>query len=444
MYILSTFILLFAHLAFGQGPKMPPHFYAQGKKIVFINIIKANYTIQYNVKSKTASVQSTLFFNISEKGYPAFDLVPKASAYLESEPINILSIRDPHDQSKFKFFNKELSSGHYTITLYSKITENIKFERESVSSAFWMSDLASRKYLEQYLPTSFEYDQIQMEFTLKIIGTNKEHELFTNGKLTKIKKNLFQVKYPDYFTSSSIYFHLIPKNKYPSVQFSYQSISGTTFPITIYAKKDSHLKKMKLKTLKILPTLEKDFGPWGHPSLIIYNSGYGGMEYSGATITSSSALAHELTHSYFARGVMPVNGNSGWIDEAIASWRDLRKPTLERPNFQGSNMGNHSPYKRSTDTMAYVEGASFMSYLNFKLQDQGGLGIFLKQAYSLWLHQSITTQDFLLRLNSFGPYNFSDDFDRYIFGKKGITPPPSKRENPYHPRLTKEQLIKLL
>ena len=74
--------------------------------------------------------------------------------------------------------------------------------------------------------------------------------------------------------------------------------------------------------------LEQTYGPYPHEALLIYCTGNisGGMEYAGATMTSLEALGHEITHSWFARGVMPANGNAGWIDEAIARWRDRGYP----------------------------------------------------------------------------------------------------------------------
>jgi hypothetical protein len=63
------------------------------------------------------------------------------------------------------------------------------------------------------------------------------------------------------------------------------------------------------------------------------------MEYCGATMTDPGALGHELTHSWFARGVMPANGNTGWIDEAVASWRDDGYPRASRaPNRSAVNL----------------------------------------------------------------------------------------------------------
>ena len=60
------------------------------------------------------------------------------------------------------------------------------------------------------------------------------------------------------------------------------------------------------RTLEFLAELEADYGAYTHDSMTVYIAGRGGMEHCGATITSMSALGHEITHSWFARGVMPA------------------------------------------------------------------------------------------------------------------------------------------
>ncbi len=95
-------------------------------------------------------------------------------------------------------------------------------------------------------------------------------------------------------------------------------------------------------------------------------------------MTDTGALGHELTHSYFARGIMPANGNAGWIDEALASWRDNRYP--RSTSISGTaNMAGRPGYTRFTDYAAYSYGARFMAYLDGKFAAQGGLKTYLRK-----------------------------------------------------------------
>src|SRR5690606_31939202 len=111
-------------------------------------------------------------------------------------------------------------------------------------------------------------------------------------------------------------------------QKEFQSLDGRSLPVTVYMKKIwSYFSAPSVyldRAIEVLTELESDYGAFPHSGMLIYASPafQGGMEYAGATITNFKALAHEITHSYFGRGLMPANGNAAWIDEALASWRD--------------------------------------------------------------------------------------------------------------------------
>ena len=171
--------------------------------------------------------------------------------------------------------------------------------------------------------------------------------------------------------------------------------------------------------------------------------GTGGMEHSGATQTSFGALDHEMLHSYFAKGIMPANGASGWIDEAIASWRDKGYPRLPTPGFGGSNIGGHSPYKRNTDDRSYGLGSAFMGYLDWRLQNMGGLKAFLKGYFAAYKHQVITTEHFKNNLEFFSGLVLSTEFDTFILGKSHSDTFESE-ENPVHKAMSKDDLLNLL
>ncbi len=439
-------IIFFQALAFAGTEKAPENFKVGDSLAVFVDFHSANYEITYDVQNKTATAVTTIKFYMPVFGKPIFDLVPDGTAKIFGRKVALIDIEDPDQESEMKMIDRNIKAGNHTVVIYNRIDDNINFSFNAVASAFWMSDLSDRSYLEQYIPTNIEYDQYKMHLTVKVVGTDKRHEIFTNGQQRVVSKNHFEIDYPEYFTSSSLYFHMTKKDKYPSTHFTYKSIDGRDIPVVIYTRFAFKLNSLKEDTIKVLTELEGKFGPWGHPSLTIYNSGSGGMEYAGATITSKSALGHELTHSYFARGVMPVNGNSGWMDEAIASWRDEGYKSVSAPYFTSTTMAAHSQYRRTTDRKAYAQGANFMAYLNHELQRQGGLRSFLEKIFAKWLHSNITTKDFEKELEQFSGRNFSAEFNQYIYGSANVNTESEKAvmENPYHPRLTKQQLFELL
>ena len=434
--------------AFANTHFAPDNFMHDGKKAVFVDFINVETTIEYNIDTKKALAQTIIEFVMPEAGQPIFDLKADViSAKLNANDVATKLVSDPDNATKYQLVLSQLEAGTHKLEIQNEVSTNIDFGKTSVQSAFWMSDLSDRKYIEQYIPTNIEYDQYQLNLEIKIIATTKlaDHEVFTNGFLTQKSKNHYKISFPEYFTTSSFYFHLSKKDKFERENFRYESISGNSFPVVIYANSSWSLASAKKKTIQTLDELEAKLGAWSHPSLTIYIAGSGGMEHSGATITSTWALAHEITHSYFARGVMPADGNSGWLDEAIASWRDDGYQTSKRPNFSSTSMANHSQYQRTTDRKAYEEGAEFMAFLNHRLQTQGGLISFLNSVYKQYVHKNITTQLFKKELELFSGEDFTKEFNQYIFGKALEKDDHlHSKDNPYHPKLTKEELFNLL
>ena len=454
MKYFSTLLALFSLAAIADMDKAPQAFPSEHGKAVFVDFERSMHYLVYDASTEKAKVSSTIVFNQNEEGFPIFDLVEEPTlATIDGEPVEVALVKDPDGQTKLRLVKKNLTPGEHILVVENRIKANTEFTLGKVASGFWMSDLSDRQYVEQYIPSNLEYDRYKISFDVKVLNSNHEHEIFTNGNSAKIGSNHFAVVFPEYFTASSVYFHLTEKNRFEKRHFDFTSKNGARIPIVAYTRWSWNLSNIESKVREILAELEQKFGAWGHPSLTIYLAGSGGMEHSGATITSLRALGHELTHSYFARGVMPINGSSGWIDEAIASWRDDGYPSREKPFYSSAQMAGYSQYRRYTDRKAYTEGASFMAYLNDKLSVHGGLSSFLSNLYDNYLHQSISTQIFERELNAFSGINFSEDFGRYIYGLNEEVSAKSRfghkhhmqdKENPYHPKLTKQQLLDLL
>lgn len=440
--------ILLTSFAFSNIQKAPENFNTKKDKAVFADFINQITEIKYDIRSKEVLSTSRIKLQIFEEGKILFDLKSNVlEAKINGVLVNTHLINSPGNVTSYNIVDKVLAPGIYELSIKNKITNNISFSRNSVQSAFWMSDLNDRRYLENYIPSNLEYDQYQLNLNISVIGKNiSSHEVFTNGELSNLKKNQFQIKFPKTYSPSSYYMHLSSANKFKKIEFSYKSINKKVIPITIYSRNEWRLNRAKAKTLTTLKELERKLGPWEHKSFIAYIAGRGGMEHSGATITSMSALEHEITHSYFARGVMPSDGNSGWLDEAIASWRDKGYKSVRLPSFNSSNMSGQSQYKRTTDRRAYKEGAEFMAFLNSELKNDGGLIVFLSYIYKKYVHKKINTKLFLSELNSFSGRDYTTEFNQYIFGISNVNSKESKvdHENPFHPKLTKKELLQLL
>ena len=452
-------LILFSFNSYANMELAPKDFMYGGKKAVFVDFISAEYDLQYDTKNMDTNVTTQITFIQQTSGHPLFDLksIP-LSVSVNGESTSQKLISPPGGVTVVRMINKELPAGTHTLSIQSKLTSGVRFSSKknssqwnNVSSAFFIRDLRDRMLLERYLPTNFEYDSYKMILNVEVTGTKRWHSLFANGNVTKLSENRYRVEYPSYYVSSSVFFHLVPINKFVRWYLTYPSIDGRNIPVTIYSSYRFYNKMLKTKAWNVMAELEKDYGPWPHDQLIIYGTGIrGGMEYAGATETSIVSLGHELQHSYFAKGIHPANGNAGWLDEAIASWRDKGHQSLERPFYSSANLGAQNSYTRKTDKRSYEYGRSFMGYLDYQLKAAGvndGLKDYLRFLVQTRMHTSITTEIFKSELESFSGLNFDADFFQYIYGGQSQnmkTHHHSAEENPHHPIISEEELESIL
>ena len=331
-FLLSLLILSATSLCLANDlERAPQNFSYKNSQAVFIDIKTIEVSYLFDVESRKITADAQIIFNMPEQGYPVFDLVPditKMSFAGTDLDINLLDeITDPDEQSKFRVLNLEMfASENNKLSLSFEITDRDLFDFTSndVKIGFFMSDLATngRGFYERYGPTNLEYDQIKFIFDIEVIGTEAEHEVFANAQMNKMGFNKWRLEYPDYFTTSSLYFHLFEKGRFIVKREEFQ-LKEKTIPLAIYSSTESRVNKAMKSSKEFLIELENDYGPYPHDHFVVYvTSSGGGMEYSGATMTSLRALGHEITHFWFARSLMPSRANSGWVDEAIASWRD--------------------------------------------------------------------------------------------------------------------------
>lgn len=441
MRSLLSFVLL---LSFGVThasdlDRAPAAFSFASGKAIFVDWTSATYEITYDVAARQAMVLSTIKFMAPSVGRPVFDLVVDPTALkLDGQSVSAETIALPENASRVRVLMSDVSAGEHTLEITSSITKLLEWDGVGVRSAFWTTDLNDRGYLEQYLPANLEYDRVAMKFLVTVNGAQKTQRIYTNGVVSVLGENKFSIVYPDYFTSSSLFFHTAPEGAMTEKSFTFRSIDGRDLPVVIYRKPgmfggdEATLERLKRSTIAVLTELESDYGPFLHPSVTIYNAGSGGMEYCGATMTDAGALGHELTHSYFARGIMPANGNAGWIDEALASWRDSDYPRAT--SISGTaNMAGRPGYTRFTDYAAYSYGMRFMSYLDGKFADQGGLKSLLRKLVDEKSFTPFFTEDFIEWAEGHYRMDLKSEFRR-VYGGKSTT--QADAPHPLHQKMS--------
>jgi hypothetical protein len=139
---------------------------------------------------------------------------------------------------------------------------------------------------------------------------------------------------------------------------------------------------------------------------------------------------------------MPANGNSGWLDEALASWRDVgysRATSLDG----SSGMSSHPYYTRTTDKAAYTFGKRFMGLLDGKIQSKGGLKPFLRYMVERHTFAPLFVEEFIQEMNKFYGVSFDADFKRYTYSSRKMSIDKGI-ENPIHRKMSIKELAKFL
>ena len=410
----------------------PPFINNNGDQIVFVHFTRAKYRLEFDAETCVASAFSEIRFTATTPGLAAISInQPVKSACLNGEGVELHDQVSPNGQASFKILSKCVSPGTHVLTMTSEITapgpygDPVTWSPDTghLDCVFNMSDLrrSDGGYLEAFLPSNHNFDHFRMSISAKIRNSSVIHSLFSNGIARRCDSEHWQVDYPAYFTSSCPWFHLGPADKYQSIQDEFSSLDGRSIPILIYTQSrrraDRLLQKFLWSTRVILDELESDFGPFPHGSVTVYatGKGKGGMEYAGATATGLKSLRHELNHSYFARSIIPANGDAGWIDEAIACWGDIGYLRSRHPPVRGANMGRRSEYMRTTSDEAYSVGRDFLAHLDYVLRERGGLKPFLLSYATRKRHQSVTTEEFQELVEDYYGASLEQLFTAYVY-----------------------------
>ena len=419
----------------------PPSFTDKdGRKVVFVDFTEARYRLEFDARAKKAAAFSEITFLCDAEGHPALSLNQRyKSASLDGQSVKL---EDPMCQDKkglFKILSRPVKPGSHVLTVESRLRRKGPYGHPvrwrsrltGVECIFNMSDgkLKSGGYLEAFLPSNYNFDRFRMSLSVTIRNYGTKHSVYSNGAIKSLAGEQWRIEFPSYFTSACPWFHLAPSHEFQSLEDTFASSDGRIVPIVVYTNaewqdEDIDLERFMLKTKTILHDLESDFGPFPHGSVTVFaREGVepSGMEYAGAAATNMDALRHELDHSYFARSIMPADGNAGWVDEAIAVWGDEGYLSREKKPKNGVNMGARSPYVRITSQASYEMGSQFLAHLDHVLRERHGpkrgLKSFLREYARTKRHQSVTAIEFQELLEDYHGESLQELFDAYVYSQ---------------------------
>jgi hypothetical protein len=400
----------------------PPPLMVEGNIAVPIEAHSLELVFEVDASHQRATGHGKLLFSLPQSGRPLLDLVPRPSQLglngQQIPPQKLRAVVPPDESTPLRMLDEHLEAGEHELEIEYPVRDaTVQFGNGGARLGLFMTDLEQRGYLERHAPANLEFDQLRLIVEVRVSGNTSTHQVFSNGRVSHDGSNTWQVLYPDYFTCSSCYLHLT--NRPLHIREDLFVGQERQVPITSYGEHLGDVEQALQNASVFLRELEETFGPYPHESLLVYCTGdiSGGMEYAGATMTDLPSLGHEITHSWFARGVMPANGNAGWIDEAIARWRDQGYPrATAMPVRSPVNLAGFSPYRRHTPIESYVLGSRLLSELD-QLFNPNGLRPLLALLFREKQRQVITTQFFQTFLEQQTGISLGAIFDRYIYGK---------------------------
>jgi hypothetical protein len=414
-----------------------------------MDIIQQRLVMTFDPVNQTVKGHSVIKFRVKKTGRPYFELQSTVNhVTLDSVSTSATSIKDPDGQNQnYLSIDLEVTPDnlHEVEFDYQLPSGRVSFADGGVKFLTDMTDL-NGKFFEYWGPVGFEGDAFVMDLELKVENSTSAHALYTNGKVLSATADAWNISFPQYYSKSSFYIHLTNLTGLTSKKIVYQGLTKE-IPVEVYGANATLVSSAVAQLPKLFKELEGDYGAYPHEKFIAYmNERSGGMEYVGATITSLGSLDHELLHSWFGRSVIPADGRSGWIDEAIASWRDYgytKATTLL--GRTPTNLANYSPYRKSTPTNSYVDGRGLLSELDLKFAKIGGLKPIMKAFFERYKNKIMTNEEFWQYLETQTTFDLSAFSVRYAIGEAEETPQdPSEPVDSKHPTpLTEEEILSL-
>jgi hypothetical protein len=292
-----------------------------------------------------------------------------------------------------------------------------------------MADLYAGRYLEAWFPANLPFDHFPFTLELVITGTAVPHTVVTNGDVATRGTNRRLIRFPGWFTSMSPLIELHAADMVRTASMTTR-LPISERPITISATKfidgDEDLTASLPRIAALLSEQERRFGEFSGTSYVCFFHGTsGGMEYGHATTTSTSALRHEVIHSWFARGLTPASQADGWWDEGFTRYLETDERTeqldLGAPPVE---LCSRRPFQRTTSARSYEDGSRVFRGIA-ALVGREGLQVAMRELYRARHGTSISTPMLESHLiASTGAVSLIDVFHRFVYGFGDDEPSP--------------------
>lgn len=442
---------------------MLPSVDIDGMRAVPVRIERLDATVVLDCARRTATADATMTYVTGrEHGHPLLDLrLPIEACHLDGRPLSPTRIA-AHDvgegaDSTVRVLDTAQSPG----TVHTlRMRYRLRAARTALPGTHppilewcpgpgvrWglgMSDLVAGRYLEAWFPATLPFDHFDFRLDLRITGTRMHHTFLTNAVAVRAGPGRWVARFPPRTTSMSPMLELRPTEDVVVRARRFRSPTlGRATEVRVAAAPAAgiDLDEQLPRLIALLTHSESEFGPLPDPRyLAVFHNGSGGMEYDQACTTSTTALAHEVLHAWFGRGLAPTTSSDAWWDEGFVTFRcEGAVPVPFDFELQPVCLCTRRPFQRTTPTAAYTAGAVFFHGLAALLGPHE-LTRTMRNLYRTGRGESMSTEQLEAALiAASGHPAVVDAFHRFVYGFPDPREPIRLRVRsvaPGHTRLT--------
>jgi len=418
----------------------PPPKTVDGILAVPIDIQRVTAALEFDGATSTGAGDATVEFTVGPSGgNPIFDLRQTITAsWLDGAPFPVAKLAH-HDfgggpQAELRVLESPLAAGSAHVL---RVTYGLGPPQASTAGSylpaiawspgprltfnFGFTDLGPGRYLEAWVPANLLFDQLELLLDLRLRNTAIPHTVITNGALSATGPSSWRVSFPGRFTAFSPLLELRATDTLASASDTVTlPISGAAVTIEAW-KPVAHPADLAAQVAGARARLvanEGAAGPYLHGNRFVLFVNTGGMEYDGGATTGPGALAHEVFHSWWGRGLKPASQPDAWFDEAWTVYNDHGAGEAQPFDFAQPpvTLCPRNAWSRITSGGAYTDGYRFWKGVAALL----GPAALVAQMRELYLQRAgglVTTAEieaFLLART--GQVALVDAFHRFVYG----------------------------
>lgn len=418
----------------------PPAKTVDGLFAVPIDIQSINGSLRFDGATQTSEGDITLDFIMGpQDGYPLFDLRQTiAEAWLDGVSISPTLIAHHNfgggPQAELRILQSWLTAGssHSLRLRYGlgppqasaagSYQPHLEWSPgPSLLFNFGFTDLGPGRYLEAWVPANLIFDQFSVTLKLQITNTTILHSVISNGTITAMGTNHWQVAWPAWSTALSTLLEIRATdtlNRLTGTVILPVSAAEVNIEVWKFSSSSVDLAAQLNNIRNFLLANESNVGRYAHNNRFVAFINTGGMEYDGGTTTGTGPLRHETFHSWWGRGIKPASHPDGWWDEGWTVY-NMAGATASLPfSFTDPpvELSTCNPWSRYTPNTAYSQGERFFEGLA-SLIGAAQLNNFMDEFYTRYRVQPATTAQLEAHLlTRAGKAEIVDAFHRFVYG----------------------------